>query len=100
MQHMSTLRYRQSAKCYIIRPEKHPPRTRRTDAPGPYGQAIPLPMNKYLIGSLSLLAACDCALANTLTLPAGTITATADAEQRVSLDTPTSAGSRLNLNAL
>lgn len=57
-------------------------------------------MNTYLIGSLSLLALCNSALANTLTLPAGTITATADAEQRVSLDTPTSAGSRLNLTAL
>lgn len=62
-------------------------------------------MNKYLLPSLCLIAlpslaqAADSAPA--LTLPAGTVSAPAsEADDSISLATPTSAGSRLGLNAL
>ena len=59
------------------------------------------PMNKYLLSSLCLFALNNAnADSQPLTLPAGTITAPALDEENVSLTTPTSAGSRLNLTAL
>ena len=58
-------------------------------------------MNKYLLSSLCLFALNNAnADSQPLTLPAGTITAPALDEENVSLTTPTSAGSRLNLTAL
>ncbi|WP_192552792.1 TonB-dependent receptor [Pseudomonas sp. IzPS59] len=59
-------------------------------------------MNKYLLSSLCLFALNNSAHADgvPLTLPTGTITALANDDQTVSLTTPTSAGSRLNLNAM
>ncbi|MGE8147709.1 TonB-dependent receptor [Pseudomonas frederiksbergensis] len=56
-------------------------------------------MNKYLLSSLCLLALNN-AQAQPLTLPTGTITATAVDDETVSLNTPTTAGSRLNLTAM
>ncbi|RON44058.1 TonB-dependent receptor [Pseudomonas frederiksbergensis] len=56
-------------------------------------------MNKYLLSSLCLLALNN-AQAQPLTLPTGTITATAVDNDTVSLNTPTTAGSRLNLTAM
>ena len=55
-------------------------------------------MNKYLAPGLCLLALHTSAQA--LTLPASPVTATAVDDQRVDLNTPTTAGSRLNLTAL
>ncbi|WP_432218441.1 TonB-dependent receptor [Pseudomonas kribbensis] len=59
-------------------------------------------MNKYLLSSLCLFALNNSAHAESapLTLPTGTITAFANDDQTVSLTTPTSAGSRLNLSAM
>ncbi|QZD71842.1 TonB-dependent siderophore receptor [Pseudomonas sp. 3-2] len=59
-------------------------------------------MNKYLLSSLCLLALNSSAHADNaaLTLPTGTITALANDDPTVSLTTPTSAGSRLNLSAM
>ncbi|MGY2442297.1 TonB-dependent receptor [Pseudomonas sp. SDO52101_S400] len=59
-------------------------------------------MNKYLLSSLCLFALNNSAHADSapLTLPTGTITALANDDQTVSLTTPTSAGSRLNLSAM
>lgn len=58
-------------------------------------------MNKYLLSSLCLFALNNAnADSQPLTLPAGTITAPALDEENVSLTTPTTAGSRLNLTAL
>ncbi|CAI8809138.1 iron complex outermembrane recepter protein [Pseudomonas sp. IT-P44] len=57
-------------------------------------------MNKYLLSGLCLLALNNSAHAQSLTLPAGTITAPAVDDETVNLDTPTTAGSRLNLTAL
>lgn len=59
-------------------------------------------MNKYLLSSLCLFALNNSAHADNapLTLPTGTITAPANDDQTVSLTTPTSAGSRLNLSAM
>lgn len=59
-------------------------------------------MNKYLLSSLCLFALNNSAHADNaaLTLPTGTITALANDDQTVSLTTPTSAGSRLNLTAM
>ncbi|MGR4040586.1 TonB-dependent receptor [Pseudomonas sp. JDS08PS003] len=62
-------------------------------------------MNKYLLPSLCLMALPSLAQANdsaaSLTLPTGTISAPAsEADDSVSLKTPTSAGSRLGLSAL
>ncbi|EJM31750.1 Plug domain-containing protein, partial [Pseudomonas sp. GM25] len=59
-------------------------------------------MNKYLLSSLCLFALNNSAHADNapLTLPTGTITAPANDDQTVSLTTPTSAGSRLNLTAM
>jgi len=58
-------------------------------------------MNKYLLSSLCLFALNNAnADSQPLTLPAGTITAPALDEESVSLTTPTSASSRLNLTAL
>ncbi|RON58442.1 TonB-dependent receptor [Pseudomonas frederiksbergensis] len=57
-------------------------------------------MNKYLLSSLCLLALNNDAQAQALTLPTGTITATAVDDETVSLNTPTTAGSRLNLTAM
>ncbi len=57
-------------------------------------------MNKYLLSSLCLLALPHNAQAQPLTLPTGTITATAVDDEAVSLNTPTTAGSRLNLTAM
>ncbi|MCK9796337.1 TonB-dependent receptor [Pseudomonas sp. MAFF 302030] len=60
-------------------------------------------MNKYLLSSLCLLPLATNAHADSaqpLTLPTGTITAPANDSDTVSLQTPTSAGSRLNLSAL
>ncbi|WP_438300563.1 TonB-dependent receptor [Pseudomonas sp. NMS19W] len=59
-------------------------------------------MNKYLLSSLCLFALNNSAHADgvPLTLPTGTITALANDDQTVSLTTPTSAGSRLNLSAM
>ncbi|RON41467.1 TonB-dependent receptor [Pseudomonas frederiksbergensis] len=56
-------------------------------------------MNKYLLSSLCLLALNN-VQAQPLTLPTGTITATAVDNDTVSLNTPTTAGSRLNLTAM
>src|SRR5476651_418899 len=55
-------------------------------------------MNKYLAPGLCLLALHTSAQA--LTLPASPVTATAVDDERVDLNAPTTAGSRLNLNAL
>ncbi|PAW55756.1 TonB-dependent siderophore receptor [Pseudomonas moraviensis] len=58
-------------------------------------------MNKYLLSSLCLFALNNAnADSQPLTLPAGTITAPALDEENVSLTTPTTAGSRLNLTAM
>lgn len=62
-------------------------------------------MNNYLLPSLCLIAlpclAQAAPSASTLTLPTGTISApTSEADDSVSLNTPTSAGSRLGLSAL
>ncbi|MCU0118026.1 TonB-dependent receptor [Pseudomonas sp. B2M1-30] len=59
-------------------------------------------MNKYLLSSLCLFALNNSAHADNapLTLPTGTITAPAVDDETVSLTTPTSAGSRLNLTAM
>lgn len=62
-------------------------------------------MNNYLLPSLCLIAlpclAQAAPSASTLTLPTGTISAAAsEADDSVNLNTPTSAGSRLNLSAL
>ncbi|MBK5378284.1 TonB-dependent receptor [Pseudomonas sp. TH43] len=59
-------------------------------------------MNKYLLSSLCLFALNNSAHADStpLTLPTGTITAQANDDQTVSLTTPTTAGSRLNLTAM
>ncbi|WP_248743036.1 MULTISPECIES: TonB-dependent receptor [unclassified Pseudomonas] len=59
-------------------------------------------MNKYLLSSLCLFALNNSAHAENaaLTLPTGTITALANDDPTVSLTTPTSAGSRLNLSAM
>ncbi|MGF6130657.1 iron complex outermembrane receptor protein [Pseudomonas frederiksbergensis] len=57
-------------------------------------------MNKYLLSSLCLLALNNDAQAQALTLPTGTITAPAVDDETVSLNTPTTAGSRLNLTAM
>ena len=57
-------------------------------------------MNKYLLSGLCLLAMNNSADAQPLTLPTGTITAQANDDETVSLNTPTTAGSRLNLTAL
>ncbi|MCO7570447.1 TonB-dependent receptor [Pseudomonas chlororaphis] len=62
-------------------------------------------MNNYLLPSLCLIAlpclAQAAPSASTLTLPTGTISAaTSEADDSVNLNTPTSAGSRLNLSAL
>ncbi|MGU9851710.1 TonB-dependent receptor [Pseudomonas koreensis] len=58
-------------------------------------------MNKYLLSSLCLLALNNAnADGQPLTLPTGTISAPAVDEESVSLTTPTSAGSRLNLTAM
>ncbi|QTD34062.1 TonB-dependent receptor [Pseudomonas fluorescens] len=59
-------------------------------------------MNKYLLSSLCLFALNNSAHADNapLTLPTGTITAPANDDPTVSLTTPTSAGSRLNLTAM
>ncbi|NVZ51931.1 TonB-dependent receptor [Pseudomonas sp. B6002] len=54
-------------------------------------------MNKYLASGVCLLALHNSAQA--LTLPASPITAPAVDEERIDLDTPTTAGSRLNLTA-
>lgn len=57
-------------------------------------------MNKYLVSSLCLFALNHTAQAQTLTLPTGSITAQANDDETVSLTTPTTAGSRLNLTAM
>ncbi|KAF2392529.1 TonB-dependent receptor [Pseudomonas frederiksbergensis] len=58
-------------------------------------------MNKYLLSSLCLFALNNSsAQAQPLTLPTGTITAPAVDDDSVSLNTPTTAGSRLNLTAM
>lgn len=57
-------------------------------------------MNKYLLSSLCLFALNNNAQAQPLTLPTGTITAAAVDDETVSLNTPTTAGSRLNLTAM
>ena len=58
-------------------------------------------MNKYLLSSLCLLALSNAnADGQPLTLPTGTISAPAIDEESVSLTTPTTAGSRLNLTAM
>ncbi|RON81849.1 TonB-dependent receptor [Pseudomonas fluorescens] len=58
-------------------------------------------MNKYLLSSLCLLALSNAnADGQPLTLPTGTISAPAVDEESVSLTTPTTAGSRLNLTAM
>lgn len=58
-------------------------------------------MNKYLLSSLCLLALNNSsAQAQALTLPTGTITAPTVDDDSVSLNTPTTAGSRLNLTAM
>ena len=57
-------------------------------------------MNKYLLSGLCLLAMNNSADAQPLTLPTGTITAEANDGETVSLNTPTTAGSRLILTAL
>ncbi len=67
-----------------------------------FEEVIHRPMNKYLLSSLCLFALNNSAHADNapLTLPTGTITAPANDDQTVSLTTPTSAGSRLNLSAM
>ncbi|MBY8956448.1 TonB-dependent receptor [Pseudomonas sp. MIS38] len=58
-------------------------------------------MNKYLLSSLCLLALNNASAdGQPLTLPTGTISAPAVDEESVSLTTPTTAGSRLNLTAM
>ena len=58
-------------------------------------------MNKYLLSSLCLFALNNAnADGQPLTLPTGTISAPAIDEESVSLTTPTTAGSRLNLTAM
>ena len=58
-------------------------------------------MNKYLLSSLCLFVMNSAhADSQPLTLPTGNITAPAVDEETVSLTTPTSAGSRLNLTAM
>ena len=57
-------------------------------------------MNKYLLSSLCLLAVNNHVYAQALTLPTGTITAPVVDDETVRLDTPTTAGSRLDLTAL
>ncbi|WP_247268712.1 TonB-dependent receptor [Pseudomonas sp. YL2] len=58
-------------------------------------------MNKYLLSSLCLFALNNAnADGQPLTLPTGTISAPAVDEESVSLNTPTTAGSRLNLTAM
>ncbi|EJM64237.1 TonB-dependent siderophore receptor [Pseudomonas sp. GM50] len=57
-------------------------------------------MNKYLLSGLCLLAMNNSAQAQPLTLPTGTITAPAFDDDTVSLNTPTTAGSRLDLTSL
>ncbi|PCM51693.1 TonB-dependent siderophore receptor [Pseudomonas fluorescens] len=58
-------------------------------------------MNKYLLSSLCLLAMNNAnADGQPLTLPTGTISAPAVDAESVSLTTPTTAGSRLNLTAM
>ncbi|MFJ3006302.1 TonB-dependent receptor [Pseudomonas fluorescens] len=58
-------------------------------------------MNKYLLSSLCLLALNNASAdGQPLTLPTGTISAPAMDDENVSLTTPTTAGSRLNLTAL
>lgn len=58
-------------------------------------------MNKYLLSSLCLLAMNNAnADGQPLTLPTGTISAPAMDDENVSLTTPTTAGSRLNLTAM
>ena len=58
-------------------------------------------MNKYLLSSLCLFALNNAnADGQPLTLPTGTISAPAMDDENVSLTTPTSAGSRLNLTAM
>ncbi|MFJ2481039.1 TonB-dependent receptor [Pseudomonas sp. NPDC087598] len=58
-------------------------------------------MNKYLLSSLCLFVMNSAnADSQSLTLPTGNITAPAVDEETVSLTTPTSAGSRLNLTAM
>jgi len=67
-----------------------------------FEEVIHRPMNKYLLSSLCLFALNNSAHADNapLTLPTGTITTLANDDQTVSLTTPTSAGSRLNLSAM
>ncbi|EJZ56305.1 TonB-dependent siderophore receptor [Pseudomonas fluorescens R124] len=58
-------------------------------------------MNKYLLSSLCLLALNNASAdGQPLTLPTGTISAPAMDDENVSLTTPTTAGSRLNLTAM
>ncbi|MGB8924147.1 MAG: TonB-dependent receptor [Pseudomonas sp.] len=58
-------------------------------------------MNKYLLSSLCLFALNNAnADSQPLTLPIGTISAPAMDDERLSLTTPTTAGSRLNLTAM
>ncbi|EJL93840.1 TonB-dependent siderophore receptor [Pseudomonas sp. GM102] len=57
-------------------------------------------MNKYLLSGLCLLAMNNSAQAQPLTLPTGTITAPAFDDDTVNLNTPTTAGSRLDLTSL
>lgn len=58
-------------------------------------------MNKYLLSSLCLFALNNSnADSQPLTLPIGTISAPAMDDERLSLTTPTTAGSRLNLTAM
>ncbi|MFJ5255313.1 TonB-dependent receptor [Pseudomonas sp. NPDC088414] len=58
-------------------------------------------MNKYLLSSLCLLALNNAnADGQPLTLPTGTISAPAMDDENVSLTTPSTAGSRLNLTAM
>lgn len=58
-------------------------------------------MNKYLLSSLCLFALNNAnADSQPLTLPTGTISAPAMDDERLSLTTPTTAGSRLNLTAM
>src|SRR5476649_421915 len=59
-----------------------------------------VPMNKYLLSGLCLLAFNHAQADGTLTLPTGTITAPAVDEDHIDLKTPTTAGSRLGLTAL
>ncbi|MCU1773155.1 TonB-dependent receptor [Pseudomonas sp. 13B_3.2_Bac1] len=58
-------------------------------------------MNKYLLSSLCLFALNNASAdGQPLTLPTGTISAPAMDDENVSLTTPTTAGSRLNLTAM